>query len=90
MHKATLGTILLTRDEASEDANSPPILSYVSRAVAQGKRDIYSMLVVIATYRARVGEGDTVIALHEDWHHDQKNSDTLSYNSWKLLNVSSV
>ncbi len=43
------------------------------------------MFVVVATYRARVGEEDTVIALHENWQHDPQNPHTLSYHSWKLL-----
>jgi hypothetical protein len=41
--------------------------------------------VIVATYRARAGEEDTIIALHEDWYHGQKNPDTRGYHSWKLL-----
>ncbi len=44
------------------------------------------MFVIVTTYRAKDGEEDAIIALHEDWHHGRKRSDTDGeYHSWKLL-----
>jgi hypothetical protein len=44
------------------------------------------MLVIVKTYLARAGEEDAVIALHEDWQHDQRSVSTRGgYHSWKLL-----
>ena len=42
------------------------------------------MFVVISTYRAKVGEEDAIIALHENWQGKQalKNK---AFISWKLL-----
>ncbi len=42
------------------------------------------MFVVVSTYRAKAGEEDAIIALHEDWQRNQgiKASDNFS---WELL-----
>jgi hypothetical protein len=42
------------------------------------------MFVVISTYRAKVGEEDAIIALHEDRQNDQSLKATV-YLSWELL-----
>ena len=42
------------------------------------------MFVVISTYRAKVGEEDAIVALHENWRGKQ-GSQTKTYISWKLL-----
>ena len=42
------------------------------------------MFVIVSTYRAKVGEEDAVIALHEDWERNQS-SRAKSYLSWELL-----
>jgi hypothetical protein len=42
------------------------------------------MFVIITTYRARAGEEDAIIALHEDWQRSQ-NLNTALYHSWELL-----
>lgn len=42
------------------------------------------MFVVVSTYRARAGEEDAIIALHEDWaRHWGRNAK--AYISWELL-----
>ncbi len=42
------------------------------------------MFVIVSTYRAKVGEEDAIVALHEDW---QRNQGLMSkdYLSWELL-----
>lgn len=42
------------------------------------------MFVVISTYRAKAGEEDAIIALHEDWQRNQGVKAT-DYLSWELL-----
>jgi hypothetical protein len=42
------------------------------------------MLVIVSTYRARTGEEDAIIALHEEWQRSQ-NANTALYHSWVLL-----
>ena len=42
------------------------------------------MFVVISTYRAKLGEEDAVIALHENWKGKQR-SGTKTFISWQLL-----
>ncbi len=42
------------------------------------------MYVTVSTYRAKVGEEDAIIALHEDWQRKQ-GSKTKVYLSWELL-----
>jgi hypothetical protein len=60
----------------------------VARAANSGREDLEeweeNMLVVVSTYRAKIGEEDAIIALHED---RQRNQDlkVRSYLSWELL-----
>lgn len=42
------------------------------------------MFVIVSTYRARAGEEDAIIALHEDWQRNQ-GLRTRVYLSWELL-----
>ena len=42
------------------------------------------MFVIVSTYRARVGEEDAIIALHEDWERNW-GLKTRVYLSWELL-----
>jgi len=42
------------------------------------------MFVTISIYRAKAGEEDAVIALHEDWQHNQQ-ARTQGYLSGELL-----
>ena len=42
------------------------------------------MFVVVCTYRARVGEEDAIVALHEDWEHTLRTR-TAGYLSGELL-----
>ena len=40
--------------------------------------------VIVSTYRAKAGEEDAIIALHEDWQRKQSLKDKV-YLSWELL-----
>ena len=42
------------------------------------------MFVIVSTYRAKVGEEDAIIALHEDWQRNQGFKAGV-YLSWELL-----
>lgn len=42
------------------------------------------MFVVVSTYRAKVGEEDAIIALHEDWQRTQGLT-CKHYLSWELI-----
>jgi len=42
------------------------------------------MFVVVTTYRAKAGEEDAIIALHEDWERNQ-GPKAKAYISWELL-----
>lgn len=42
------------------------------------------MFVVVSIYRAKAGEEDSIIALHEDWQRNQSNK-AKAYLSWELL-----
>ena len=42
------------------------------------------MFVIVATYRARVGEEDAIMALHEDKMHT-RGFEASRYQSWQLL-----
>lgn len=42
------------------------------------------MFVIVSNYRAKVGEEDAIIALHEDWQRNQGKKNTV-YLSWELL-----
>jgi len=42
------------------------------------------MFVIISTYRAKLGEEDAIIALHEEWQRSQ-NLNTKLYHTWELL-----
>ena len=42
------------------------------------------MFVIVSTYRAKVGEEDAIIALHEDWQRKQ-GLNVKVYISWELL-----
>lgn len=42
------------------------------------------MFVIVSTYRARAGEEDAIIALHEEWQRCQ-NLNSVLYHSWALL-----
>ena len=42
------------------------------------------MFVIVSTYRAKVGEEDAIIALHEDWERNQ-GPKAKTYLSWELL-----
>lgn len=42
------------------------------------------MFVIVSTYRAKIGEEDAVIALHEDWERNQGPRARV-YLSWELL-----
>ncbi|MDQ2888379.1 MAG: hypothetical protein M3Y39_20125 [Chloroflexota bacterium] len=46
----------------------------------EGKADMFA---IVSTYRARVGEEDAIIALHEDW--ERRNQGLKSYLSWQLF-----
>jgi hypothetical protein len=41
------------------------------------------MFAIVSTYRARVGEEDAIIALHEDW--ERCNQGLEGYFSWQLF-----
>jgi quinol monooxygenase YgiN len=43
-----------------------------------------NMFVIVSTYRAKAGEEDAIIALHEEWQRSQ-NANTMLYHSWELL-----
>ena len=42
------------------------------------------MFVIVSTYRARAGEEDAIIALHEHWERNQ-GPKAQAYISWELL-----
>ena len=42
------------------------------------------MFVIVSTYRAKIGEEDAIIALHEDWQRKQ-GINAKVYISWELL-----
>jgi hypothetical protein len=42
------------------------------------------MFVIVSTYRAKIGEEDAIIALHEDWQRKQGLKAKV-YLSWELL-----
>ena len=42
------------------------------------------MFIIVSTYRARVGEEDAIIALHEDWQRSH-GREAKVYLSWELL-----
>ncbi len=42
------------------------------------------MIVIVSTYRAKVGEEDAIIALHEDWQRTQQPR-VMGYLSGELL-----
>jgi hypothetical protein len=42
------------------------------------------VLVIVSSYRAKPGEEDAIIALHEDWQRKQGNKAKV-YLSWELL-----
>jgi hypothetical protein len=42
------------------------------------------MFVIVSTYRAKAGEEDAIIALHEDWQR-LRGSGLKTYLSWELL-----
>ena len=42
------------------------------------------MFVIVSTYRAKAGEEDAIIALHEDWERNQ-GSRAKTHLSWELL-----
>ncbi len=42
------------------------------------------IFVIVSTYRAKAGEEDAIIALHEDWQRKQ-GSKAKVYLSWELL-----
>ena len=42
------------------------------------------MFVIVSTYRAKIGEEDSIIALHEDWQRKQGLKIKV-YLSWELL-----
>jgi len=42
------------------------------------------IFVIVSTYRAKAGEEDAIIALHEDWQRKQGNKANF-YLSWELL-----
>ncbi len=44
------------------------------------------MYVVVSTYRARAGQEDAIVALHESWERDQRTRIT-GYLSGELLRV---
>jgi antibiotic biosynthesis monooxygenase (ABM) superfamily enzyme len=54
-------------------ASSPP----------EGERKA-DMFVVVSTYRAKAGEEDAIVALHEDWQRSRGHK-TKIYLSWELL-----
>jgi hypothetical protein len=47
------------------------------------------MFVVVSTYRAKAGEEDAIIALHEDWERNWS-AKAKSYISWELLRKDEV
>src|SRR6266571_1309094 len=47
----------------------------------ESKRQLF---VIVLTYRAKPGEEDAIIALHEDWQRKQDLKDKV-YLSWELL-----
>ncbi|MGZ3630902.1 MAG: hypothetical protein ACXVDN_24995 [Ktedonobacteraceae bacterium] len=42
------------------------------------------MFVIVSTYRAKIGEEDAIIALHEDWQRKQS-LNVKVYISWELF-----
>jgi hypothetical protein len=42
------------------------------------------MFVIVSTYRAKLGEEDAIIAIHEDWQRNE-GLKAKSYLSWELL-----
>ena len=42
------------------------------------------MFVIVSNYRAKAGEEDAIIALHEDWQRNQGLT-TRAYLSWELF-----
>src|SRR6266700_4527052 len=45
---------------------------------------VVKLSMVVSTYRAKPGEEDAIIALHEDWQRKQDLKDKV-YLSWELL-----
>jgi len=43
------------------------------------------MFAIVSSYRAKIGEEDAILALHEDW---QRNQDPKGYLSWQLFRKS--
>src|SRR5947209_19016942 len=43
------------------------------------------MFMTVYIFRARVGEEDAIIALHEDWQRNQNPGGKQAYLSWELL-----
>jgi hypothetical protein len=48
---------------------------------AEGKADVF---VIVSTYRAKIGEEDAIIALHEDWQRNQSQKSS-GYFAWAVL-----
>ena len=42
------------------------------------------MFVIVSTYRAKIGEEDAIVALHEDWERNW-GAKAKAYISWELL-----
>ncbi len=53
--------------------------------IASREEGIAEMFAIVSTYRAKIGEEDAIIALHEDW---QRNQGLKGYLSWQLFRKS--
>ncbi len=54
------------------------------REISNQKESKEQIFVIVSTYRAKGGEEDAIIALHEDWQRKQ-GSKAKVYLSWDLL-----
>ena len=52
--------------------------------ISQREESKGQLFVIVSTYRAKPGEEDAIIALHEDWQRKQNLKDKV-YLSWELL-----
>jgi poly(hydroxyalkanoate) depolymerase family esterase len=60
-----------------------PSSATISPAGPQGEKP-YTVFMIVSNYRAKVGEEDAIMALHEDWQRSQ-GFKAKAYLSWKLL-----
>jgi hypothetical protein len=80
--KCTKGVILSLEDK--EVILSMVLSEFLSLNEMSDREESKGQVFVIVSYRAKPGEEDAIIALHEDWQRKQGNKAKV-YLSWELL-----